>query len=125
MIVDIDAVVRLAVRRHGGLVYRDGLSGVTEAKVVEFASRVAGMVDAAIQVSSSGLTMWECSKCLHLFTTDDLQQVQPDGHDACPLCTEDDPELITVECVAVRRRTIRKGNSPVAGAFVASPERDE
>lgn len=53
------------------------------------------------------LTLWRCTGCGELFQEDDLQQVQPDGHDACPLC-EGDPRIIEAECVAVLKPDNRR-----------------
>lgn len=44
------------------------------------------------------LQLMRCEGCGDLWLEDELQQVQPDGHDACPIC-EDDPDLTHVDCV--------------------------
>lgn len=41
---------------------------------------------------SAGPLSWRCTGCDVTWETDDLDQVQPDGHYACPTCAED-PQL--------------------------------
>lgn len=59
---------------------------------------------------SAGPLSWRCTNCDTTWATDDLDQVQPDGHYACPMCTDTDPALHAIPprpTAAVLLATIR------------------